>query len=162
MKLTTFLFLISITLSCYSQIPSPRNEKKRAEYRVKELIMKDSIFLKSLDAFLFQDKCNSVSENNGGFFTMKISERSCVNNYYVIEIEFIKTPSIHKNALGYFIYKKYPFIIYGLIPLSLFSRTGNSKVFIIKRVSIPDIEDFPYWKLKYEMNDLVLINFDCW
>lgn len=162
MKLTFILFLLSTTLTCYSQIPSPKDTKERVEYRVKEHIIKDSIFLKSLDPFLFQDKCSSITENHGGFFTIKISERSCINNYYVIEIEFLKTPSIHKGALGYFIYKKYPFIIYGIAPHSLFSETTNSKLFVIERLIIPDIEDFPYWKLKYEMNDLNLISFDCW
>ena len=149
-------------MTCYSQIPSPKDEKESVEYRVKKFIIKYSIFLKGLDPFLFQEKCSTITKNQGGFFTIKISEKSCTNNYYVIEIEFLKTPSIHNSALGYFIYKKYPFIIYGVAPQTLFSLTKDSKLFVIKRLTIPDIEDFPYWKLKYEMNDFILISFDCW
>lgn len=162
MKVLNIIFFLSITTICFSQIPPPKNEKIELSYKINELTIKDTLLLHKLDTFLFQEKCSMVNNNKKGFFSVKINKSSCPKKKYIIEIEFFKFPSIHNDALGFFMYKNYSFVIYGETPFDIFSKKENSKTFVVERNTIPNIEDFPYWKFKYEQQDLYLISFDCW
>lgn len=160
--ITSILSILFFTTLCFPQYPAPQNKKTKVKYFLEKLEVVDSLFLNELNAIVFQESCLSVNNAKNGFFSMDIDELDCENLSFLIKIEFHKFPFIHNSAYGFFNYKDYTFVLYGDNPKSIFFPTGKSKKIIILKDSIPSIEDFPSWLIKYEDRKLTIRNFDCW
>lgn len=156
------LGVIFIVIFCYSQYqyPPPSKGKIKINYKIREFIVNDSIFLNRLDSFVFQKKCESITKSQEGFFAMEIVKDD-LHSCFTIKLEFYDFPSIHENAFGFFNHKNHTFILYG-DSLPIFCKTDKLKKFSFERNIIPNIQDFPFWKIQYVAEDYILVFCDCW
>lgn len=133
---------------------------REVSYSLYELEVNDSIFLASIDSFIFAPKCSEIENRKFQYFIMKIVEVG--GEFYSIMVEAYRDPVADINAIGYFAYKGYSFFIYGCNPYNIFRKMKRKKLFKYKTGGLLYVEDFPYWKFILSNRRLILEECDCW
>ena len=161
-KIMIFFLSYIISNNNYAQQIPPGDSIITKKIKLIELNINDTSFLNALDTFIFHKSCESIRNSPEGFFSVTINENHCNKSLYEFILEFHKSPIINDSAMGYFVYNDFTFIIYGNRPKQIFEKTSNINKFTIKTHILPKIQDFPFWKIKYEMGKYDLIFVDCW
>ncbi len=164
-KTGLLLFYLSLIspFCCFAQYPpAPDKGKELLSYNIKELLVKDSLFLNSLDSLVFQKDCGSVINSKGGLFSMRINKNEYDPTVYSVILQFSGVFSMYESVLGYFAYREHIFFLYGILPQTIFCKSGKYKNFKIERDKIPVIQEYPIWEIEYKNGKYDLIFVDCW
>ena len=113
--LTGVIFTL-LSAPLWGQVSNDESKRERAYIQVPELVVKDTLFLQSIDSLVFNSICFNLHKLDKGNFEIDYHEGKYGG-----------------KITGYFEYKNFSFVWYGAIPDSLCEISDRKR-------------EFPYWK----------------
>ena len=127
--LTGVIFTL-LSAPLWGQVSNDESKRERGYLQVPELVFKDSLFLQRIDSLVFNSICFNLHKLDKGNFEVYYidSEESRLRFDLYPEFEFRGG-----TITGYFEYKNFSFVWYGVIPDSLCEVSDRKR-------------EFSYWK----------------
>lgn len=133
-------------------------------YKLKELKVKDSTFLHCIDTMIFAKKYPTVVNKKMPYFFVLIPQKKeeLVHSIWIESNRKPKKSARDLKEIGYFIFKKHFFFVYGSDLYNMFQKTSQIKTFTYEEGGLPYVEDLPIWELRLINKKWTLISFDAW
>ena len=127
--LTGVIFTL-LSAPLWGQVSNDESKRERGYLQVPELVFKDSLFFQCIDSFVFNSICFNLHKLDKGNFEVCYvdSEEPWLRFDLYPEFEFCGG-----TITGYFEYKNFSFVWYGVIPDSLCEVSDRKR-------------EFSYWK----------------
>ena len=132
--LTGVIFTL-LSAPLWGQVSNDESKRERAYIQVPELVVKDSLFLQSIDSLVINSICFNLHKLDKGNFEIDYHEGKYGNNSWLTFELYPEFKFDGGKITGYFEYKNFSFVWYGAIPDSLCEISDRKR-------------EFPYWKGK--------------
>jgi len=157
------VFFLSIA-SMYSQ--SWMKPVKPIQFSLPKLIVSDSIFLWGIDSLVLQSNCPTLkSYKQKGFFSLALEMNKHQEGLPLLSVEYsFRALNFPRGGIGYFIFKGYLFVVFGINPNNLFISTITQRKFVYKQsigAPVATTDDNPEWIFSYQKGQLMLLKYCC-